>query len=132
MRHAPVGRAAVSERCPISDSREPNCLSVHTELTSRAGRSVEKGMHPSRINDPTYGRKQPGWVYKTADLPALPASTPGWLVEVVQGLVKSDHCEEERRLSPREAIKMLEVEVRFGRVDLAVRLDSTIAMGGNG
>lgn len=77
-------------------------------------------MPPSRINDPSYGRKQPGWVYTTADLPALPPSTPGWMVEVVQGLVKSDHCEAERRLSPREAIRMLEVEVRFGKTSLGI------------
>ena len=29
---------------------------------------------------------------------------------MVRGLVKSDHCEAERRLSPKEAIMMLEVE----------------------
>ena len=69
-------------------------------------------MAPSRADDLTYGRKQPGWVYTTAELPAIPPSTPGWLAEVVTGLVKSDHSEAERRLSPREAIRMLEVEVR--------------------
>ena len=46
----------------------------------------------------------------TADLPDLPASAPEWLASVVRGLVKSDHCEAERRLSPKEAIMMLEVE----------------------
>ena len=69
-------------------------------------------MPPSRADNPTYGRKQPGWVYTTAELPALPPSTPVWLAEVVTGLVKSDHSEAERRLSPRQAISMLEVEVR--------------------
>jgi serine/threonine protein kinase len=73
-------------------------------------RRAEKGQPPSRPDDPTYGRKQPGWVYTTADLPSLPANMPEWLAEVVRGLVKSDHCEAERRLSPREAIQMLEVE----------------------
>lgn len=73
-------------------------------------RRAEQGQAPSRPADPHYGRAQPGWVYSTADLPDLPASTPEWLASVVRGLVKSDHCEAERRLTPKEAIMMLEVE----------------------
>ena len=125
MRHAPIGRAPVSLR-DVSHVQLPQCsYGIHL----RPCHSVEKGMPPSRINDTTYGRKQPGWVYTTADLPALPASTPGWLVEVLQGLVKSDHCEAERRLSPREAISMLEVEVRVGKVAVAIHLNRTKTMG---
>eukprot|EP01047_Picozoa_sp_COSAG01_P051678 COSAG01_NODE_5358_length_4312_cov_76.222882_3_plen_454_part_00 len=56
-----------------------------------------------------YGRRQPGWVYTSAEIPALPEGCPGWLSEVVLGLLRSDHCEEERRLTPAQAVEMLEV-----------------------
>ena len=56
-----------------------------------------------------YGRRQPGWVYTRAEIPALPAGCPDWLGEVVLGLLRSDHCEEERRLTPVEGVAMLEV-----------------------
>jgi hypothetical protein len=56
-----------------------------------------------------YGRRQPGWIYTSAEIPALPAGCPGWLSEVVLGLLRSDHCDEERRLTPAEGVAMLEV-----------------------
>ena len=42
-------------------------------------------------------------------MPDLPEGCPGWLSEVVLGLLRSDHCEEERRLTPAQAVGMLEV-----------------------
>jgi hypothetical protein len=70
---------------------------------------AEQGQPPSRPEDPGYGRRQPGWVYTTAELPALPAGLPGWLAEVMVGLVKSDHSQVERRLGPAEATGRLEI-----------------------
>ena len=79
-----------------------------THLTEE--RRAERGEPPLRPADPGYGRRQPGWVYTTAELPALPADTPGWLARVIAGLVKSDHSAEERRLTPAQAMEMLQVE----------------------
>ena len=70
---------------------------------------VEQGQPPSRPEDPGFGRRQPGWVYTAAELPALPAGLPGWLAEVVVGLVKSGHSQVERRLGPAEAAGRLEI-----------------------
>jgi hypothetical protein len=42
-------------------------------------------------------------------MPALPDGCPGWLSEVVLGLLRSDHSEDERRLTPAQAAGMLEV-----------------------
>jgi len=73
-------------------------------------RRFESGQPGSDPADPTYGRKQPGWLYEEADLPPLPAGCPGWLSRVVIGLLKSDHDDAERRLTAAEAIRLLEVE----------------------
>jgi serine/threonine protein kinase len=73
-------------------------------------RRYERGDALSKPDDPFYGRRQPGWVYTTDELPALPDGMPGWLAEVVVGLVKSDDCPEEQRLTPAEAIALLEVQ----------------------
>ena len=35
---------------------------------------------------------------------------PGWLAQVIVGLVKSDHVEAERRLTPAQAMALLQVE----------------------
>ena len=35
---------------------------------------------------------------------------PGWLAQVITGLVKSDHIEAERRLTPAQAMALLQVE----------------------
>ena len=79
--------------------------STHLEVQRR----LENGQPPSNPADPEYGNRQPGWIYTTADLPRMPAGCPDWLSEVVLGLLKSDHNEAERRLTPAEAIAMLEV-----------------------
>ena len=79
-----------------------------THLTEE--RRFESGQPGSNPADPTYGRKQPGWLYEEADLPPLPAGCPGWLSRVVIGLLKSDHDDAERRLTAAEAIRLLEVE----------------------
>ena len=73
-------------------------------------RRYERGDPPSKPDDPFYGRRQPGWIYTSDELPALPGDMPGWLAEVVVGLVKSDDCPEEERLTPAEAIALLEVQ----------------------
>jgi serine/threonine protein kinase len=51
-------------------------------------RHFESGQPGSRPDDPTYGRKQPGWIYAEGDIPPLPAGCPGWLSRVVVGLLK--------------------------------------------
>lgn len=73
-----------------------------------------------------YGRRQPGWIYTSAEIPALPAGCPGWLSEVVLGLLRSDHCDEERRLTPAEGVAML--EVRRGALYLASDLFAALVL----
>lgn len=46
----------------------------------------ERGEPPSKPDEPDYGRKQPGWVYSSAELPCLPDGMPDWLREPLQGL----------------------------------------------
>ena len=49
-------------------------------------RRAEQGRAPADPANPEYGRRQPGWEYTQAELPALPAGCPGWLGEVELGL----------------------------------------------
>ena len=76
---------------------------TNLEVELRAERGEPEGDRPRPR------RRQPGWVYSAADLPALPVGLPDWLAEVMVGLVKSDHSEAERRLAPAEAVALLEV-----------------------
>eukprot|EP01044_Picomonas_judraskeda_P014712 COSAG03_NODE_2374_length_2829_cov_1.609890_2_plen_400_part_00 len=73
-------------------------------------------------------------MYTRAEIPALPAGCPDWLSEVLLGLLLSDHCEEERRLTPAKGVALLEVagvarqwEAREAAEEARQRADEMVA-----